>query len=80
MEVVPGKKIVYDWRYEGYTRVAQVTFGITPAGNKTQLTVTHEIIEEFPQHTPEFGWEYFINESLYNYLLGNWLIGHFQLL
>ena len=75
LEVVPGEKIVYDWRYEGYTGVAQVTFGITPAGDKTQLTVTHEIIEEFPQHIPEFsrescrkGWEYFIHESLFKYL------------
>lgn len=75
LEVVPERKIVYDWRYEGYAGVAKVTFELFPVGEQTKLTVTHKIIKEFPQDIPEFsrkscqqGWDYFIKNSLVRYL------------
>jgi uncharacterized protein YndB with AHSA1/START domain len=71
-EVVPGKKISYEWRYEGNTGNSLVTFELKPEGNKTTLTLTHIGLETFdPATNPQFarenfekGWTGFIDGKL----------------
>ncbi|OFX45345.1 MAG: ATPase [Bacteroidetes bacterium GWA2_30_7] len=74
-EVVPNKKITYDWRYEGYSGSAIVSFELINQNNHTKLRLTDTIIENFPDNIPEFkresgieGWNYFIKKSLKEYL------------
>ena len=75
-EVIPMKKITYDWRYEGYTGVSKVDFELKEeGGNRTKLILTATVIEDFPDNIPEFerssaveGWNYFIKKSLKEYL------------
>ena len=74
-EVVPGKKIVCNWKYGGYSGDSFVTFELSEVGNQTKLRLTHEVIENFPQDIPEFerksgveGWNYFIKDSLKKFL------------
>lgn len=74
-EVVPEKKIVYDWRYKDYAGRSIVTFELFEIENQTLLRVTHinpepynpDIIE-FRRESCQGGWDYFIKESLKNYL------------
>jgi uncharacterized protein YndB with AHSA1/START domain len=70
-EVVPGKKLQYSWRYEGYEGNSFVTFELIPEGNKTRLKLTHEGLETFPMNNPDFdrknfmaGWTQIIGTSL----------------
>ncbi len=69
-EVIPGKKLVYSWRYEGYEGDSQVTFELFAEGNQTRLKLTHEGLESFPK-IPAFartnfmqGWTQIIGSSL----------------
>lgn len=75
VEAQPLKLIKYNWKYEGYSGDSFVTFELYKQDDGTKLTLTTEVIEDFPDDIPEFrrencigGWEYFINESLKNYL------------
>jgi len=74
-EVVPGKKLKYSWRYEGYEGNSFVTFELIPEGNKTRLTLTHEGLETFPMNNPDFdkknfmsGWTQIIGTSLKDFV------------
>ncbi len=74
-EVLPGKKIAYTWRYEGYAGDSLVSFELFPEGNKTRLRVTHEGLETFPKSNPDLakenfaeGWTSIIGDSLKKYL------------
>jgi len=74
-EVVPGKKLQYSWRYEGYEGNSLVTFEIFPEGDKTRLTLTHEGLETFPTNNPDFakksfmqGWNEIIGTSLKDFV------------
>ena len=74
-EVIPFKKIVYNWRYEGYQGNSFVTFQLSETNHQTQLTLTAKITEDFSDDIPEFkresclyGWNYFIKDSLVTYL------------
>ncbi|MBD3224189.1 MAG: SRPBCC domain-containing protein [Caldithrix sp.] len=74
-EVEPYRRITYDWRYEGYTGRAYVTFELFPQGEQSRLRLTFKAVEPFPEYIPEFkresgveGWKYFINKRLKNYL------------
>jgi uncharacterized protein YndB with AHSA1/START domain len=69
-EVIPGKKLVHSWRYEGHEGDSQVTFELFAEGNQTRLKLTHEGLESFPK-TPAFartnfmqGWTHIIGSSL----------------
>ena len=69
-EVIPGKKLVYSWRYEGHEGDSLVTFELFADGGKTRLKLTHEGLETFPK-TPSFarknfmeGWTQIIGSSL----------------
>ena len=53
-DVVPGKKISYDWKYKGYPGNSNVTFELYSEGNNTKLKLTHKGLESFdPSSHPE---------------------------
>lgn len=75
IEVELPKKIKYNWKYDGYSGNSFVIFEMFATGKKTKLKLTHETTEDFEENIPEFtrenclaGWNYFIKESLKNYL------------
>jgi uncharacterized protein YndB with AHSA1/START domain len=74
-EVVPGKKLAYSWRYQGYEGNSIVTFELFDEGSKTRLKLTHAGLETFPANIPDFakenfaeGWTYITGTSLSNFL------------
>jgi uncharacterized protein YndB with AHSA1/START domain len=74
-EVVPRKRLVYDWRYEQYPGDSFVTFELFEESGSTRLRLTATVREDFPDDIPEFrrdscvgGWEYFIQQRLKAYL------------
>ncbi len=74
-DVVPEKRIVYDWRYGGYRGDSSVTWELSETPHGTKMTLTHKGIETFPQDDPMFspesgqaGWGYFLHESLKAFL------------
>ena len=74
-EVVPLKSITYDWRYEGYSGSSLVVFELNEEADRTRLTLTNTVVEDFSDKIPEFtresgidGWSYFIKNSLKHYL------------
>jgi uncharacterized protein YndB with AHSA1/START domain len=69
-ELVPGKKLAYTWRFEGYKGDSLVTFELFPEGKRTKLRLTHEGLETFPK-IPQLekkrfneGWTMFIGTEL----------------
>lgn len=74
IEVIPGQKLTYSWRYDGYEGDSFVTFELFTEEEKTRLKLTHEGLESFPLH-PDFakssfssGWNSIIGSSLKNYV------------
>jgi uncharacterized protein YndB with AHSA1/START domain len=74
-EVIPGKKITYSWRYDGYEGNSFVSFELMAEGDKTKLRLTHEGLESFPKSNPDLakknfvaGWTDIIGNSLKGYL------------
>ena len=74
-DVVPGKSITYTWRYEGFPGLGTTEWKLSKTDEGTKLVLTSTGIESFSQDIPEFtrersqaGWEYFIRESLPNFL------------
>ncbi len=77
-EVVPMKKITYNWKYEGYPGDSFVVFELFKQNNLTKLKLTHNVQESFPEDIPEFsresgvaGWTFFIRKSLKGFLENN---------
>ena len=75
IEVVPGRLIKYNWKYEGFSGNSNVEFNLTDLGLKTSIRIEVIILEDFPDSIPEFtlescktGWEYFLQLSLKNYV------------
>ena len=75
IEVVPNKRLVYNWKYESYAGDSNVIFELFEQNNLTTLRLTNQILESFPQDIPEFkrescveGWTYFIKNRLKEYL------------
>lgn len=78
IEVIPLKKIVYNWKYEEYPGDSLVTFELFEEPNGTSLKLTTKVEEDFPEDIPEFrsescrqGWEYFIQQQLKNFIEQN---------
>lgn len=74
-EVIPGKKIAYSWRYNGYEGISYVSFELFPEGKRTRLKLIHSGLETFPESNPDLakenfaaGWKQIIGNSLKNYL------------
>lgn len=74
-EVMPMRKIAYNWQFEGYDGRAVSVFELSQVDQRTRLTLTFSVIEKFPEHIPEFkresgvnGWNYLIKESLIAHL------------
>ncbi len=74
-DVIPFKKITYNWKYEGYPGDSFVTFELFEQNDHTMLRLTHEVVESFPDDIPEFtrqsgldGWNYFIKKRLKEYI------------
>jgi len=76
IDVVPLKRIVYDWTYKEYpSSRGEVKFELQEDNGQTKLTLTNIGLESFPQDLPEFqrescigGWNYFINQNLKEFL------------
>ena len=78
IEVEPKKKIKYNWKYDGYPGDSNVVFELFDENNSKKLRLTHKVTESFPEDIPEFrresglvGWNYFIKESLKEFLEKN---------
>ena len=76
-DLIPNKLITYNWKYEEYSGDSFVTFEIIEEDNKVFVKLTAKVTEDFPQDIPEFkresavgGWNYFIGESLKEYVDG----------
>ena len=74
-EVIPKKKIAYNWKYDNYPGDSRVEFELFDQQNHTKLKLTHQVLESFPEDIPEFeresgiaGWAYFISKSLKEFL------------
>lgn len=74
-EVIPQKKLVTNWKYEGLDGNSFVTMELEDLGMQTKFTLTTKVMEDFDDSIPEFkrescvgGWNYFINERLVTYL------------
>ena len=74
-EVIPLKRIAYNWKYDGYAGDSFVVFELIEEDNSTKLRLTHQTTESFPDDIPEFrresclaGWTYFIKERLKEYI------------
>jgi len=75
LEVIPGHKLSYSWRYEGYEGNSLVTFELWPQGELTRLKLTNEGLESFPATQPDFskdsfaeGWTWIIGTVLKMYV------------
>ena len=76
-EVVPNRKLVYTWRFEGYPGDSDAIWELFEEDGGTRLRLTIEVHQDFPQEFPELrrdscvaGWRYFINGRLKEYLAG----------
>jgi uncharacterized protein YndB with AHSA1/START domain len=74
-EVVPGRKITYSWRYDGYQGISHVTFELFEEGDSTRLKLTHAGLESFPADITDFarknfeaGWNEIIGANLKDYV------------
>ena len=70
-EVVPGRRLQYSWRYDGYEGNSLVTFELFPEGDKTRLRLTHAGLETFPQSNKDFARSNF--EAGWNEIIGSLL-------
>ncbi|MBV9962318.1 MAG: SRPBCC domain-containing protein [Parafilimonas sp.] len=75
IEVIPNKKLKHSWHYQGYEGMSYVTWELFDEGEKTQLKLTHEGLETFPQVSKDFsresftqGWNYILGTSLKTFL------------
>ena len=75
LEVVPFKKLSFEWKYPDYSGDSYVVFEISGDNKTTEMKFSHFGIETFPHNNPDFsresctgGWNYFIGKSLKEYL------------
>jgi uncharacterized protein YndB with AHSA1/START domain len=70
MEVIPGKKLAYSWRFEGFEGDSLVSFELFPEGENTRIRLTHSGIETFfkpmgfDRNNFEPGWAYLLDTQL----------------
>lgn len=66
-KVVPNELISYKWTFEEYPGESLLTFSLKPQDDLVRVTITTEVLEDFPDGIPEFerescrgGWKYFM--------------------
>jgi len=71
IEVIPNKKLVYNWKYEGYAGDSNIIFELFENQNITTLRLTTQVLESYSKDIPEFkrescvgGWKYFVQQRL----------------
>jgi uncharacterized protein YndB with AHSA1/START domain len=76
-EVIPLKKLVYSWSYDGYPGESFVSFELFEEAGRTRLKLTHTGLETFPHDNPDFaagnfseGWNMIIGQSLKAFVEG----------
>jgi len=74
-DVVPGKRLAYSWRYDGYEGLSEVIFELFGEGSQTRLKLTHRGLDTFPSDNPDLaaqnfaeGWAGIIGGSLKKYV------------
>jgi len=74
-QVKPLQKITYNWKFLEYPGSGDVTFELLPEQDYVMVRLVNNVIEDFPDNIPEFkrescvqGWEYFIGQTLKEYL------------
>ncbi|MBT3385604.1 MAG: SRPBCC domain-containing protein [Prolixibacteraceae bacterium] len=74
-EVIPNKKLTYNWKYKEYPGDSFVTFELIEDKNLVKLKLFVDVVEDFQEGIPEFsrescinGWNYFIGLNLKKYL------------
>ncbi|MDD5361897.1 MAG: SRPBCC domain-containing protein [Ignavibacteria bacterium] len=74
-EVLPFKRIVYEWTFKGMPGDSFVTWELFPEDNNTRLKLTHIGIDSFAQDNPDLsresfteGWDSILGKSLKNFL------------
>jgi uncharacterized protein YndB with AHSA1/START domain len=74
LEVMPERRLVYRWRYDGIAGDSMVAWDLAPTATGTTLTLTHTGHETFPREPTfsreagEAGWSYFVRDSLAAFL------------
>lgn len=75
LEVIPGRKIVYSWRYEGFSGESVLSFELFDLGDKTKLILLHTGLDSFPPADGQFavdnfvgGWTHFAEKGLPEFL------------
>ena len=70
LEVIPMKKLVHSWRYQGYEGDTQVTWELFAEGENTRVKLTHTGFETLPalrslaKENFEQGWTEIVGSSL----------------
>jgi len=74
-DVVPGERLTYEWVVDGYPGRSVTIWDLKAGEGTTTLTLTCNILEDFPGDIPEFkresgfaGWTFFIKEQLKDFL------------
>ena len=74
-EVVPQKRISYNWQYDEHEGDSFITFELVPLADKVMLRVIVTVLADFPDNIPEFetescrmGWQYFLGLRLKEFL------------
>ena len=74
-DVIPGRKLTYSWKYDGYAGNSFVTFELFGEGERTRVKLTHAGLETFPKDNPDLnpanfakGWKDIIGRSLKEYV------------
>jgi uncharacterized protein YndB with AHSA1/START domain len=75
-EVVPGKKISYEWKFGGYPGNSLVSFELFDDDGQTRIVLTHENLETFrgdihPDLSKQNfvqGWTHFIGTALKDFV------------
>ncbi len=75
IEVIPMKRITYNWKYGGYSGDSEVLFDLFNQNGLTTVKLSHQVIVPFPTGIAAFsrsscleGWNYFIKKRLVEYL------------
>jgi len=75
-EVIPFKKISYNWKFVEYPGDSVVSFELSSENNLTKLHFTHTGWDSFANDNPDFsleswqnGWNYFLSYRLKKFLI-----------